>query len=175
MSDGFADMSNMMNKFAVDNILPKSFAKSPLPVLYNSWEATGFDVDCENQLQIAEIAKKIGCELFVVDDGWFGARNNDCQGLGDWYVNNEKFPDGIDRLISGVNALGMDFGLWFEPEMVQENRIYTRLTPIGHIIMILAHRRNFATSVSSISLSPRLSSMFLNVWTKCLQSTISVT
>lgn len=120
MSDGFADMSNMMNKFAVDNILPKSFAKSPLPVLYNSWEATGFDVDCENQLQIAEIAKKIGCELFVVDDGWFGARNNDCQGLGDWYVNNEKFPDGIDRLISGVNALGMDFGLWFEPEMVQE-------------------------------------------------------
>lgn len=120
-SDGFADMSNMMNEFAVDNILPKSFAKKPLPVLYNSWEATGFDVNAEHQLKLAEIAKEIGCELFVMDDGWFGRRYNDWGGLGDWTVNAEKFPNGIDQLIDGVNALGMDFGLWFEPEMVQKD------------------------------------------------------
>lgn len=120
-SDGFADMSNMMNEFAVKNILPTSFADKPLPVLYNSWEATGFDVSAEHQLKLAKIAKEIGCELFVMDDGWFGRRYNDWGGLGDWTVNEEKFPNGIDELIKGVNEMGMDFGLWFEPEMVQDD------------------------------------------------------
>lgn len=120
-TDGFANMSNMMNDFAVKNILPKSFANKPLPVLYNSWEATEFNVNAEQQLKLAKIAKEIGCELFVMDDGWFGRRCNDWGGLGDWTVNEEKFPNGIDELIDGVNALGMDFGLWFEPEMVQDD------------------------------------------------------
>lgn len=77
---GFTAMSNMMNDFAVKNILPKSFAEKPLPVLYNSWEATGFDVSSEHQLKLAKLAKEIGCELFVMDDGWFGARNDDRAG-----------------------------------------------------------------------------------------------
>lgn len=128
-TNGFAAMSNMMNDFAIDNILPKSFAKKPLPVLYNSWEATGFDVNSQYQLRLAEIARDIGCELFVMDDGWFGKRNDDWAGLGDWFVNKEKFPNGIDELIDGVNKLGMDFGLWFEPEMVQKNSDLFRAHP----------------------------------------------
>lgn len=128
-ANGFAEMSNMMNKYAVENILPKSFAKKPLPVLYNSWEATWFDVSAEGQLKLARLAKEIGCELFVMDDGWFGQRKNDWAGLGDWYVNKEKFPNGLGELISGVNELGMDFGLWFEPEMVQEDSDLYRAHP----------------------------------------------
>lgn len=126
---GFAQMSNMMNRFAIDNILPKDFAHKPLPVLYNSWEATGFDVNTEHQLKLAKIAKSIGCELFVMDDGWFGQRKDDHAGLGDWYVNEEKFPGGIDELIKGVNDLGMDFGLWFEPEMVNPDSDLYRAHP----------------------------------------------
>ena len=128
-TNGFAEMSNQMNDFAVNNILPKSFAKKALPVLYNSWEATCFDVNTEHQLRLAKIAADIGCELFVMDDGWFGQRKDDHAGLGDWYVNEEKFPNGIDELIEGVNALGMDFGLWFEPEMVNPDSDLYRTHP----------------------------------------------
>lgn len=128
-ANGYAEMSNMMNDFAVKNILPKQFNDKPLPVLYNSWEATWFDVNTKGQLELAKIASKIGCELFVMDDGWFGARSDDWKGLGDWYVNNEKFPNGIDELINGVNELGMDFGLWFEPEMVQKDSDLFRAHP----------------------------------------------
>jgi alpha-galactosidase len=128
-SNGFADMSNMMNEFAVENILPKSFANKPLPVLYNSWEATGFNVNSNNQMQLAKLASEIGCELFVIDDGWFGKRNNDRAGLGDWFVNDEKFPNGLKELIDFVNELGMDFGIWFEPEMVQKDSDLFRAHP----------------------------------------------
>lgn len=128
-STGFAKMSNDMSRFVIENVLPKSFAKKPLPVLYNSWEATEFDVNTADQLKLAKIAKQIGCELFVMDDGWFGKRNNDRAGLGDWFVNKDKFPNGIDELINGVNELGMDFGLWFEPEMVQADSDLYRAHP----------------------------------------------
>lgn len=128
-SNGFAQMSNNMNRFAVNHILPENFADKPLPVLYNSWETTFFDVNVNNQLSVAKKARELGCELFVMDDGWFGARNDDHAGLGDWYVNQEKFPNGIDELIDGVNALGMDFGLWFEPEMVQKNSELYKIHP----------------------------------------------
>ncbi len=129
VSDGFAEMSNKMSKFAVLHILPSGFAKKPLPVLYNSWEATAFDVNTKHQLSLAQKAADLGCELFVMDDGWFGKRNDDRAGLGDWVVNEEKFPNGIDELIEGVNKLGMDFGLWFEPEMVQRDSDLFRAYP----------------------------------------------
>lgn len=120
-TQGFGEMSRQMNKFVLNNVLPKSFSDKVLPVLYNSWEATYFDVNSENQSALAEIAAKIGVELFVMDDGWFGKRNNDDAGLGDWFVNKDKFPNGLDELISKVNALGMDFGIWVEPEMVNRD------------------------------------------------------
>ncbi|MBD5083141.1 MAG: alpha-galactosidase [Clostridiales bacterium] len=118
---GFGEMSRQMNKFVVNNILPKSFSDKALPVLYNSWEATWFDVNSENQKALAEIAAKIGVELFVMDDGWFGQRKDDHAGLGDWFVNKDKFPNGLNDLINKVNDLGMDFGIWVEPEMVNRD------------------------------------------------------
>lgn len=126
---GFGDMSNQMNSFAVEHILPKRYAKEPLPVLYNSWEATWFDVSSEGQQKIAEIAASIGCELFVMDDGWFGQRKDDLAGLGDWYVNKDKFPEGLKPLIDKVKSLGMRFGLWFEPEMVNPDSDLYRMHP----------------------------------------------
>ena len=126
---GFSEMSNQMSAYAVEHILPKSFNKEPLPVLYNSWEATFFDVSCEGQQKLAEIAADIGCELFVMDDGWFGERKDDRAGLGDWYINKEKFPDGLKPLIDKVKSLGMRFGLWFEPEMVNPDSDLFRTHP----------------------------------------------
>ena len=117
-TNGFGEMSRQLGKFGVEHVLPSSFAKKPLPVLYNSWEATAFDVSVDGQTQLARRAAKIGVELFVMDDGWFGERNNDRAGLGDWFVNKEKFPNGLNELIENVNNLGMDFGIWVEPEMV---------------------------------------------------------
>ncbi len=128
-SNGFGEMSNMLSRFAIDKLLPKEFAQKELPVLYNSWEATMFDVNEEGQLALAKKAAKIGCELFVMDDGWFGERNNDKAGLGDWFVNHTKFPNGLKPLIDGVNELGMDFGLWVEPEMVNPDSNLYRAHP----------------------------------------------
>ena len=99
------------------------------PVLYNSWEATEFRVDEAGQMALAEKAANLGIERFVMDDGWFGQRNNDHAGLGDWYVNPQKFPNGLKPLIDKVHALGMDFGLWVEPEMVNPDSDLYRKHP----------------------------------------------
>lgn len=128
-TQGFGEMSRQMNDFAIKNVLPKSFADKPLPVLYNSWEATWFNVSTQGQSELAEYASKIGVELFVMDDGWFGQRKDDWAGLGDWYVNEEKFPNGLNELIEKVNSLGMDFGLWVEPEMVNADSDLFRKHP----------------------------------------------
>ncbi|MFE0629510.1 alpha-galactosidase [Streptomyces sp. NPDC058864] len=88
----------------------------PRKVLYNSWEATGFDVDAEGQLELAKVAAELGAELFVVDDGWFTGRPDDTGGLGDWDPDPAEFPRGFDRFVEDVRALGLDFGLWVEPE-----------------------------------------------------------
>ena len=128
-ANSFSDMSNGMNAFAIEHILPKRFAKEPLPVLYNSWEATWFDVNSEGQQSLAEKAAAIGCEMFVMDDGWFGERSDDHAGLGDWYVNPVKFPEGLGPLVRKVKSLGMKFGLWFEPEMVNPDSDLYRAHP----------------------------------------------
>ena len=117
-SRGFGEASRLMHRLERNEILPDHAHPHVRPVLYNSWEATTFDVNEPGQKVLAEKAAKLGVELFVMDDGWFGKRNDDHAGLGDWYVNPQKFPQGLQPLISYVNSLGMDFGLWFEPEMV---------------------------------------------------------
>ncbi|MGN9811665.1 alpha-galactosidase [Micromonospora sp. BQ11] len=88
------------------------------PVVYNSWFATEFDVNARHQLALADVAAEIGAEVFVLDDGWFAGRKDDTGGLGDWRVDTEKFPDGLEELADGVIARGLRFGLWIEPEMV---------------------------------------------------------
>ncbi|RKR92342.1 alpha-galactosidase [Micromonospora pisi] len=98
----------------------------PRPVLYNSWEATYFSVDAENQLALARIAAELGVETFVVDDGWFVGRPDDHGGLGDWTPDPAKFPAGFDAFIAEVRALGLNFGLWVEPECVSpRSKLYS--------------------------------------------------
>ncbi|MCL6735773.1 alpha-galactosidase [Streptomyces neyagawaensis] len=99
------------------------------PVLFNSWEATEFDISEEQQRALAERAAAIGVELFVVDDGWFGARTNDRAGLGDWTPNPDRFPEGLKPLADQVHALGMQFGIWVEPEMVNPDSELYRAHP----------------------------------------------
>ena len=126
---GFGGASRSLHRLETDEVLPDRANPHPRPVLYNSWEATEFNVNEQSQKQLAEKAAKIGVERFVMDDGWFGARNNDRAGLGDWVVNKTKFPNGLQPLIQYVNSLGMDFGLWFEPEMVNPDSDLYRKHP----------------------------------------------
>ena len=97
------------------------YRDSVRPILLNNWEGTRFDFDENRILSIAKKAKEFGVELFVLDDGWFGNRNNDHQGLGDWYPNLEKLPSGISGLSRKINDIGLLFGLWIEPEMVNKD------------------------------------------------------
>ena len=96
-------------------------------MLYNSWYVTEFDVNFDNQAAAARKAAELGVELFVMDDGWFGVRDDDHSGLGDWTVDRRKFPAGLGPLIEYVNSLGMEFGIWVEPEMVNvRSELYAR-------------------------------------------------
>lgn len=126
---GMGGASRTLHRFENAHILPEGPVPKLRPVLYNSWEATEFNVDEAGQVALAERAAKIGVERFVVDDGWFGARNNDHAGLGDWTVNRAKFPNGLKPLIDRVHALGMQFGLWVEPEMVNPDSDLYRAHP----------------------------------------------
>ncbi len=122
---GIGGASRMLHRFELARILPQSPHPRLRPVLYNSWEATEFGVNEAGQEALAEKAASIGVERFVMDDGWFGERNNDTAGLGDWYPNPQKFPHGLKPLIDKVRSLGMDFGLWVEPEMVNpDSKLY---------------------------------------------------
>lgn len=126
---GMGGASRTFHRFQTAHILPGGDASKPRPVLYNSWEATTFDVTEAGQEVLATKAARIGVERFVVDDGWFGARDSDKAGLGDWVVNRRKFPQGLTPLIDKVKSLGMDFGLWVEPEMVNANSDLYRAHP----------------------------------------------
>lgn len=123
---GFGGMSRQLHQYQYDCVLPSA---EPRKVLYNSWEATYFDVDAKDQMALAEKAAKLGVELFVMDDGWFGERHHDRAGLGDWTPNPEKFPNGLEELIAKVNGLGMEFGLWVEPEAVNPDSDLYRQHP----------------------------------------------
>lgn len=120
--EGFGVASRSLHRYARERVLPSD---GPRPVLYNSWEVTYFEVSKEDQRELAEKAASLRAELFVVDDGWFDERNDDHRGLGDWWMNREKFPNGLGPLIEKVRSLGMSFGLWVEPEMVNpDSRLY---------------------------------------------------
>lgn len=128
-ANGFGEASRLLHDVERADIEPHGAKARVRPVLYNSWEATEFNVSEAGQKALAEKAAKLGVELFVIDDGWFGKRNTDHAGLGDWVVNPAKFPNGLGSLISYVNSLGMDFGLWVEPEMVNPDSDLYRAHP----------------------------------------------
>lgn len=117
-SQGFNGMSRNMHIFVNEHIVRGHWQKREHPVLINSWEAFYFDYDEGKLIQLAKRAKDLGIELFVLDDGWFGARNNDQAALGDYTVNKKKFPHGLKAFADQVRELGLEFGIWVEPEMV---------------------------------------------------------
>lgn len=117
-SEGLGSMSRTFHDLYQTHLIRGEYRDKERPILVNNWEATYFDFTAERILEIAEAGKELGIELFVLDDGWFGKRDNDKTSLGDWFVNNRKLPNGLNKLASDVEAKGMKFGLWFEPEMV---------------------------------------------------------
>ena len=126
---GFETMSHNFHKLIRENICRGKYKDSIRPVLINSWEAAYFDFDDEKLLDIAKQASELGCDMLVMDDGWFGSRNNDDSALGDWFVNEKKLNGGLDALTKKIKALGMSFGIWFEPEMVSEDSELYRAHP----------------------------------------------
>jgi len=124
---GFAAASRAWHGYVRRHVLP--YPEESRPVLYNSWEATGFDVDETGQTALAARAARLGVELFVVDDGWFGGRTSDRAGLGDWAPNPDRFPHGLRPLSAEVHRLGMRFGIWVEPEMVNPDSDLYRAHP----------------------------------------------
>lgn len=118
---GYNGMSQNMHRFIQEHIVRGSWKRRTRPVLLNSWEAAYFDFDERKLLKLAKAGAEAGVELFVMDDGWFGERNDDTSSLGDWTVNTKKLPHGLKWLADKINGMGMEFGIWVEPEMVNEN------------------------------------------------------
>ena len=122
---GLGGMSRKYHRLYLDNLCRGEFKHKTRPILINNWEATYFDFDENKILEIAHEGKELGMELFVLDDGWFGKRDDDNTSLGDWVVDKRKLPNGLESLAKKVVGMGMEFGLWFEPEMVSvESELY---------------------------------------------------
>ncbi len=126
-SNGLDEMSQEYHKLYTTRLCRGNFKNKPRPILINNWEATYFDFNAEKLKDIIKSAKDLGIELFVLDDGWFGKRDNDLSSLGDWFVDKKKLPNGLEDIASYANSLGMEFGLWFEPEMIsQDSDLYRK-------------------------------------------------
>ncbi len=126
---GFHGTSRHMHDFINEHIVRGEFKKKERPVLLNNWEAHFFSFNEAKLLRLAKEAKELGAELFVLDDGWFGERNTDKAGLGDYTVNTKKLPRGMKAFADKIRKMGLDFGLWFEPEMVNEDSELYRAHP----------------------------------------------
>ena len=119
-TDGLGAMSDAFHRLFRGRLARGAWRDRPRPILVNNWEGTYFDFDEERLVAIASVARDLGIELFVLDDGWFGKRDDDTTSLGDWVVDRRKLPNGIDRLARRITDLGLRFGIWIEPEMVSE-------------------------------------------------------
>lgn len=128
-SSGLGGMSRIFHKFIRNNIVRGEWKFRERPVLINNWEATYFDFNEKKLLTLAKEAKTMGMELFVLDDGWFGQRNDDRSSLGDWYVNRKKLPGGIEGLSEKIRKIGLQFGIWVEPEMISMDSDLFRAHP----------------------------------------------
>jgi len=126
---GFNGLSHNFHDFINNHIIRSDWKGKERPVLINNWEAYFFKFDRDKIISLAKRAKKLGVEMFVLDDGWFGKRNDDKAGLGDYHVNTKKLPGGLHELSERIHEMGMKFGLWFEPEMVNEDSDLYRAHP----------------------------------------------
>ena len=127
--EGHNGMSQNMHAFVNDYIVRGEWSKKARPVLLNSWEANYFDINESKLVALAKKGKEVGVELFVMDDGWFGDRHDDKRALGDWFVNTKKLPRGVKGLAEKINKVGLDFGIWIEPEMVNVDSDLYRAHP----------------------------------------------
>ena len=127
--NGLDGMSRQFHCICANHLVRGQYAKAPRPILLNNWEATYFNFDEEKLLKIAQTAADVGIELFVLDDGWFGHRDNDRSSLGDWTTDTRKLPDGLLALSKKIHAMGLKFGLWFEPEMISPDSELFRMHP----------------------------------------------
>ncbi len=128
-ANGLGEMSRNFHKLFRTRLARGKWRDQTRPILVNNWEATYFDFDEEKILSIAKKAKELGLDMFVLDDGWFGHRNNARSSLGDWFVNKEKLPSGIDGLSKKIHDMGLKFGLWFEPEMISVDSELYKIHP----------------------------------------------
>ena len=128
-SEGIGEMSRQFHSFIKEHLIRSKYLYKERPVLINNWEATYFDFDEEKLLDIARYAKEAGIEMLVMDDGWFGKRHNETSSLGDWKPNTERLPDGVKGLCEKVNEIGLDMGIWFEPEMISPDSDLYRTHP----------------------------------------------
>lgn len=128
-AEGFNGMTQAQNDFIKDHIIPRRFKELERPILINNWEATYFDFSEEKIKSLVDQASDLGIELFVLDDGWFGRRDSDTSSLGDWFEHQDKLPHGLSELSDYVHKKGMQFGLWFEPEMISEDSELFRAHP----------------------------------------------
>lgn len=126
---GLNDLSQNFHQLIQRHLIRSKFVNQPRPILINNWEATYFDFDEEKIQRIIKKSAELGVELFVLDDGWFGHRNDDKSSLGDWYVNKNKLPNGLSSLADLAHQQGMKFGLWFEPEMISADSDLYRAHP----------------------------------------------
>lgn len=126
---GFGRMTRNLHNFTRNHILPERAVKEPHPVVLNTWEACYFNIDEEKLVNFAEESAKVGFDMLVMDDGWFGARNNDRAGLGDWTPNPAKFKNGLGSFVNKVKSKGIRFGIWIEPEMVNPDSDLYRAHP----------------------------------------------
>ena len=127
--EGIGGMSRVLHDAMRDYLIAPQYAKSARPIVINNWEGTYMDFNAEKLKAIASAVVGTGIDTFVLDDGWFGERYDDRAGLGDWYINKTKLPGGLHEVIEHVNSLGMRFGLWFEPEMVNPDSDIFRAHP----------------------------------------------
>lgn len=124
-AEGLGGMTRSLHHLYRKHLIRSPWLHKKRPILINNWEATYFDFDTDKIISIAKESAKLGIEMLVLDDGWFGNRFDDNRSLGDWFVNTEKVKGGMEYLVSEVNKLGMKFGLWFEPEMISpESKLY---------------------------------------------------
>lgn len=126
-AQGLGKMSRSYHDFYRNHLIRSPYRNKKRPVLINNWEATYFDFDTDKLLAIAREAHRLGIEMLVMDDGWFGSRNWDDCSLGDWYVNENKLRGGLKALVEQVNQIGLEFGIWFEPEMISpDSELYRK-------------------------------------------------
>ena len=130
-NDGVGGLSRVFHAVFLEYLVAETptWVKLDVPIILNTWEALKFDVNHDAVIEMAARAKHLGINLICVDDGWFGKRRTDRTSLGDWVVNREKFPFGLNGLSRELNAMGIKLGLWLEPEMISEDSLVAKLHP----------------------------------------------